>query len=77
MAQQDRDGFTSKLRQTASDRAIPIERLSCRDLPGKNAFELTIESGGTKRVVTVSDFESIKNRDAEIELIISQILAPE
>jgi len=39
MAQQERDGFVMQLKQTAAERKIPIDRLSCRDLPDKDSFE--------------------------------------
>jgi hypothetical protein len=77
MAQRERNGFVKQLQQTASDRAIPIDRLTCRDLPGKNGFELTIESAGQKRIFTVADSESVNDPDPEIELIINQIVANE
>jgi hypothetical protein len=32
-----------------------------------------VESGGKKRIFTIGDFESIKDREGEIELIINQI----
>jgi hypothetical protein len=74
MAQQDRDHFVKQLQQTASNKAIPIQRLSCRDLSGKDGFELTIESGGKKRVFTISDSQSVSDPDGEIDLIINQII---
>jgi hypothetical protein len=78
MANQDiaknREQFVKDLKQTASDRAIPIERLDCRGIPDKDGFELTVESGGKKRVFTIGDFESMKDREGEIELIINQIM---
>jgi hypothetical protein len=77
MANQDivknRERFVKALEQTASGRAIPIDRLDCRDIPDKDGFELTVESGGKKRVFTIGDIESIKDPEGEIELIINQI----
>ncbi|MGE5304049.1 MAG: hypothetical protein ACM3TN_12110 [Alphaproteobacteria bacterium] len=70
----NRDRFVNDLEQTASERAIPIDRLDCRDIPDKDGFQLIIESGGKERVCTVGDFESIKDRKGEIELIINQII---
>ena len=69
----NRERFVKDLEQTASDRAIPIDRLNCRDIPDKDGFELIVESGGKKRVFTIGDFESIKDREGEIEFIINQI----
>jgi hypothetical protein len=70
----NRERFVKDLEQTASDRAIPIDRLDCRDIPDKDGFELIVESGGKKRVFTISDFESMKDPEGEIELIINQII---
>lgn len=69
----NRERFVKDLEQTASGRAIPIDRLNCRDIPDKDGFELIVESGGKKRVFTIGDFESIKDREGEIEFIINQI----
>ena len=49
MAQRERDGFVTQLKQTAAERKIPIDRLSCRDIPDKDGFELIIEAGGKNR----------------------------
>jgi len=73
MAQPNRDQFVKQLQETAAARAIPIERLSCRNIPNKDGFELIVESGGKKRVFTVDDAGSINDKDAEIELIINQV----
>lgn len=73
MAQQDRDSFLKQLQQTASDRAIPIDRLNCRDLSDKDGFELVVESGGKKRIFTISDSAAINDPAAEIELLMNQI----
>ena len=69
----NRERFVKDLEQTASGRAIPIDRLNCRDIPDKDGFELIVESGGKKTVFTIGDFESIKDREGEIEFIINQI----
>jgi hypothetical protein len=71
--EKNREGFVKDLKQIASDRAIPIDRLDCRDIPDKDGFELIVESGGKKRVFTIGDFESTNDREGEIELIINQI----
>ena len=73
MAQQDRDRFVTQLKQTACQRKIPIDRLSCRDLPDKNGFELIIEAGGKKRVFTIDESAARKDPQGEIELLINQI----
>ena len=69
----NRERFVKDLEQTASDRAIPIDRLDCRDIPDKDGFELIVESGGKKKIFTIGDFESTKDPAGEIELIINQI----
>ena len=69
----NRDRFVRDLKQIASDRAIPIDRLDCQDIPDKDGFELIVESGGKERVFTIGDFESMKDWEGEIELIINQI----
>jgi hypothetical protein len=73
MAQQEREDFVKKLQERASQRAIPIDRLSCRGIPDKDGFELIVESGGKKQVFTVSDSEAIDNPEAEIEALINEI----
>jgi hypothetical protein len=73
MTQENRDRFVKQLQQTASARAIPIDRLNSRDLPAKDGFELIVESGGKTRVFTISDSESINDPEGEIELLINQI----
>jgi len=73
MGQQDRDRFVKKLQQTASERAIPIDRLSSRDLPAKDGFELTVKSGGKERIFTISDAQSVNDPEGEIDLLINQI----
>lgn len=72
MAQQDRDRFVAQLKQTASERKIPIDHLSCRNIPDKDAFELVVESGGKERVFTIDESNSIKDPQAEIDLLINQ-----
>jgi hypothetical protein len=49
MAEQERDRFVTQLKQTAAERRIPIDRLSCRAIPDKDGFELIIEAGGKNR----------------------------
>jgi hypothetical protein len=73
MSEQARESFVKKLQQTASERAIPIERMGCRDLPDKDGFELTVKSGGKERIFTISDTQSVNDPEAEIELLINQI----
>ena len=70
----NRERFVKDLEQTASDRAIPIDRLNCREIPGKDGFQLIVDSGGKERIFTIGDFESVKDREGEIELIINQII---
>jgi hypothetical protein len=73
MIQQERDRFVTQLKQTAAHRKIPIDRLSCRDLPDKDGFELIIEAGGKERVFTIDESTAIKNAEGEIDLLINQI----
>jgi hypothetical protein len=73
MTEQTRDHFVKKLQQTASERAIPIDRLTCRDLPDKDGFEVTVKSGGKERIFTISDSQSVNDPEAEIDLLINQI----
>ena len=73
MGQQQRDRFVKRLQQTASDRAIPIDRLSCRNLPDNDGFELTVKSGGKERIFTISDSQSVDDPEGEIDLLINQI----
>ena len=73
MVEQQRERFVKKLQKTAFERAIPIERLGCRNLPDKDGFELTVRSGGKERIFTISDAQSIKDPEGEIDLLINQI----
>jgi len=73
MGEQARDSFVKKLQETASERAIPIDRLSCRDLPDKDGFELIVKSGGKERIFTISDAQSVTDPEGEIDLLINQI----
>ena len=70
----NRARFVKDLEQTASHRAIPIDRLNCREIPDKDGFELIVKSGGKERIFTIGDFESMKDPEGEIELIINQII---
>jgi hypothetical protein len=70
----NREQFVKHLEQTASQRAIPIDRLNCREIPDKDGFQLIVESGGKERIFTIGDFESMKDPEGEIELIINQIV---
>lgn len=73
MEEQMRNRFVTKLRQTATERAIPIDGLGCRDLPGKDGFELTVKSGGKERIFTISNAQSVEDPEGEIDLLINQI----
>ena len=73
MAQQERERFVMQLKQTAAERKIPIDRMSCRDLPDKDGFELIIEADGKKQVFTVDEFAAINDPEGEIDLLINQI----
>jgi hypothetical protein len=75
MAQQDvlenREQFQKALQDTASKQAIPIEKLSWRDVPNQDASDLIVESGGKKRVFTISDSDLIHDVRGQIEQIIN------
>ena len=73
MGEQHRERFVKRLQETATERAIPINRLRCRDLPDKDGFELTVGSGGKERIFTISDAQSLKDPEGEIDLLINQI----
>jgi hypothetical protein len=73
MTPQERDGFVAQLKQTAAQRKIPIDRLSCRDLPDKDGFELIIEAGGRKQIFTIDESTARKDAQGEIDLLINQI----
>ena len=73
MAQQERERFVMQLKQTAAERKIPIDRMSCRNLPDKDGFELIIEADGKKQVFTVDEFAAINDPEGEIDLLINQI----
>lgn len=73
MVQQEQERFVEQLRQTASERAIPIDRLDCRNLPDKEGFELFVKSGGKEQIFTISDAQAIEDPEAEIELLINKI----
>jgi hypothetical protein len=46
MAQQNREYFMKRLQDTASQKAIPINRMTCQGIPDKDGFQLTVEAGG-------------------------------
>ena len=71
---QARERFENKLKQTASNKAIPLQQLAWRDVPNKNASDLTIESGGKKRVFTISDGDLMNDVQGQLELILNQVI---
>ena len=73
-ATQSRKHFEQKLRQTASNKAIPIQQLTWRDVPNKDASDLTIESGGKKRVFTITNPDLRNDVEGQLELILNQIM---
>src|ERR1044072_7161542 len=58
MAQQDtiqnRERFQAALQDAAAKQAIPLDRLSWRDIPNRDASDLIVEAGGKKRVFTIT-----------------------
>jgi len=71
---QKREHFRKALQETASKKAIPVEKLSWRDVPIRDASELIVESGGKTRVFTISDFDLINEVQGQIEQIINAII---
>jgi len=75
MAQQKvinkRGHFQQKLQQTASAQAVPLEQLSWRDVPNKDASELIVESAGKRRIFTITDSDLLNDDEGQIELIIN------
>jgi len=71
---QKREHFRKALQETASKKAIPVEKLSWRDVPNRDASELIVESGGKTRVFTISDFDLIDEVQGQIEQIINAII---
>ena len=75
MAQQNvvesRERFQKALEDTAVKQAIPIDKLSWRDVPNQHASDLIVESGGKKRVFTISDADLTEDVRGQIEQIIN------
>ena len=69
-----REQFVERLRQTASDKKIPIDRLASRGIPDKDAFEVVVESGGKTEIFTIPGQTSIEDPEGEIEQIINSII---
>lgn len=72
---QIRERFGKEVQATASDKSIPIQRLSWRDVPEKDASELIIESGGKRREFTFDNGDLATGAvRGEIEVIINTII---
>ena len=65
---QNRERFKKLLQDTASKRAIPIEKLDMREIPNRDAFELIAKSEGKERVFTIED-SALDDPEGEIEQI--------
>ncbi|HEX5605797.1 MAG TPA: hypothetical protein VFY96_04735 [Candidatus Binatia bacterium] len=75
MTQQDtiknRERFQVALQNAASKQAIPLERLSWRDIPNRDASDLIVEAGGKKRVFTITDNDMINDIEGQIDQILN------
>jgi hypothetical protein len=75
MTQQDtiknRERFQVALQNAASKQAIPLDRLSWRDIPNRDASDLIVEAGGKKRVFTITDNDMINDIEGQIDQILN------
>jgi hypothetical protein len=75
MAQQNttknRERFQMALQDTASKQAIPLDRLSWRDIPDRDASDLIVEVGGKKRVFTITNNDMINDVEGQIDQILN------
>ena len=75
MAQQDtiknRERFQAALQDAASKQAIPLDCLSWRDIPNRDASDLIIEAGGKKRVFTITTNDMVNDVEGQIDQILN------
>ena len=75
MTQQDiiknRERFQMALQDTASKQAIPLDRLSWRDIPVRDASDLIVEVGGRKRVFTITNNDMLNDMEGQIDQILN------
>ena len=75
MTQQDiiknRERFQMALQDTASKQAIPLDRLSWRDIPVRDASDLIVEVGGRKRVFTITNNDILNDMEGQIDQILN------
>jgi predicted nuclease of predicted toxin-antitoxin system len=75
MAQQDilknRERFQAALQDAASKQAIPLDRLSWRDIPNRDASDLIVEAGGKKRVFTITTSDMVDDAQGQIDQILN------
>lgn len=75
MAQQhtlkNRERFQAALQDAASKQAIPLDRLSWRDIPNRDASDLILEAGGKKRVFTITTSDMVDDVQGQIDQILN------
>ena len=75
MAQQDilknRERFQAALQDAAAKQAIPLDRLSWRDIPNRDASDLIVEAGGKKRVFTITTSDMVDDAQGQIDQILN------
>ena len=75
MAHQDtvknRERFQAALQEAASKQAIPLDRLSWRDIPNRDASDLVVEAGGKKRIFTITTSDMINDIAGQIDQILN------
>jgi hypothetical protein len=75
MTEQDtiknRERFQGALQDAASKQAIPLDRLSWRDIPNRDASDLIVEAGGKKRVFTITNNDMINDIEGQIDQILN------
>jgi hypothetical protein len=75
MAQQDiiksRERFQAALQDAASKQAIPLDRLTWRDIPNRDASDLIVEASGKKRIFTITASDMINDIEGQIDQILN------
>ena len=67
----NRERFQTALKDAASKQAIPLDRLSWRDIPNRDASDLIVEAGGKKRVFTITNNDMINDVEGQIDQILN------
>lgn len=60
--QAGRDWFEKKLRETATERKVPIDYVSWNDIPEQDASDLVIRSGDKEERRKIKDLDLISNK---------------